>query len=833
MGPALLLLNGGAPLLLGGVGWSLGLCLILLALAQTLLARQRWLVLAEGLCAGVFVAAALMLLMHGIGHAMPTGPWQMSRLSVAACLAYALADGLLVRGRGQIVASLVYLGLGLGAMSALAALLGQGLVAVLSLSHIAWGEVLSSALLLVLGVHAWLLADAQPWLREWRRRQPGVDVFVYSIVLLSSMLMVAELSASSALNAMGAGVQFAVVGGCAVLGALLIEFRVVPVLRRMRRTEEALAAAQRRDQLLLQHAGEGVLGLDAHGMISFANAAAETMLGYGTGALVGVPVGQVVAQADAAALAAVPAVSGARAPTIVLLKRADAGRFEAQWVVAPVHDGDEQRGAVVLFSDITERRRAERALERWRQVFEHAGWGIAVLNARTHAFELVNPAFARMHAWEDANALLGRDAAVVCLPDAYERLSAAESTASQPVEWETWHVRRDGSALAVLVGFSVLRDANGQVAFHVLNVQDVTERQRDQRILREREAELARAQAQARLGSWALERTEQGDVLTVSTETRRMFGMGNQTAVNLERFVQHVHDEDRDFVSSAWEAARHGDQYDIEHRIVTAMGVRWVRQRAELEFDGLGNFVRALGTVQDVTEARNKEEELRDSRQALRDLAAHHDKIREDERTRIAREIHDELGQYLTALRMDAAMLEIRYGGLDAGLTQLAAGMKQTIDTTISVVRNIAASLRPGALDLGLVPAVEWLLQDLQNRTGIHCALHAELGDLELDDERATAVFRILQESLTNIVRHAHAQSVNVRIEHAGALVAIEVEDDGVGFDTGAVRKRRTFGLMGIRERARAFGGRARIDTQPGKGTVVHVQIPMHEGEIA
>jgi len=226
---------------------------------------------------------------------------------------------------------------------------------------------------------------------------------------------------------------------------------------------------------------------------------------------------------------------------------------------------------------------------------------------------------------------------------------------------------------------------------------------------------------------------------------------------------------------------------------------------------------------------RERTEELFRSRQMIRDLAAHSEKIREAERTRIAREIHDEFGQYLTALRMDTAMLDIRYGGSNPELKQHLASMKQAIDTSIGVVRNLATSLRPGALDMGLVSASEWLLAGFEERTGIPYHLHAPREDLGLDDERATAAFRILQEALTNITRYAQASEVDVVIELVDHSLFLVVRDDGVGFNPAEVRGRKTFGLLGIRERALMFGGESRIDSDPGSGTILRIRIPLKD----
>jgi signal transduction histidine kinase len=226
---------------------------------------------------------------------------------------------------------------------------------------------------------------------------------------------------------------------------------------------------------------------------------------------------------------------------------------------------------------------------------------------------------------------------------------------------------------------------------------------------------------------------------------------------------------------------------------------------------------------------RERTEALFRSRQMIRELAAHHEKIREDERARIAREIHDEFGQYLTALRMDTAMLDIRYGEGNPEMRAHLAQMKQSIDASIGVVRNLAAALRPSALDMGLVLAAEWLLANFEERTGTAYTLHVSKDELGLDNERATAAFRILQEALTNITRYAQAGEVEVSIDLQADALVMQVADDGVGFDPVEVRRRKTFGLLGIRERALMFGGESRIESRPGAGTRLSIRIPLQE----
>lgn len=234
-----------------------------------------------------------------------------------------------------------------------------------------------------------------------------------------------------------------------------------------------------------------------------------------------------------------------------------------------------------------------------------------------------------------------------------------------------------------------------------------------------------------------------------------------------------------------------------------------------------------MAVVRDVSERQKAEMELAESRQRLREWVAQNEARREDERKHIAREVHDELGQVLTALRMDISLLDMRFGSLDPALIEQVLGMKGLVDRAIQGVRNVAVNLRPTALDLGLVPAIEWLCRDFTERTTIPCVLHAPEENIDLDESRAVGVYRIVQESLTNVTRYAQASQVHLTICHRGNDLWVEVRDNGRGFDVGTATKKKPFGLLGMRERALALGGRVDIASALGQGTVIGVTIPI------
>ena len=216
------------------------------------------------------------------------------------------------------------------------------------------------------------------------------------------------------------------------------------------------------------------------------------------------------------------------------------------------------------------------------------------------------------------------------------------------------------------------------------------------------------------------------------------------------------------------------------------------------------------------------------SHDQLRALAARVQSAREEERTQISREIHDELGQALTAIKIDVAALIRDLPGETGPQIQRRQSILKLLDEAIQSVRRIATELRPGILDdLGLVAAVEWAAEDFQARTGTNCEVSLPGVDIALDPERATALFRILQETLTNVARHANATRVDVRLAQQNENLILEIRDNGQGIGAEHLSESRSLGILGMRERALLLGGELTISGTPGKGTTVRVQIPL------
>src|SRR5436190_19599288 len=244
----------------------------------------------------------------------------------------------------------------------------------------------------------------------------------------------------------------------------------------------------------------------------------------------------------------------------------------------------------------------------------------------------------------------------------------------------------------------------------------------------------------------------------------------------------------------------------------------------------LGSAVqRALREAHERGERHRAEEQLRESHEQLRALSVYLQSVREEERTRIAREVHDELGQALTSCKLDVSWIASKLPRELKPLQDKAKGLSAHIDSTIQMVRRISTELRPGILDhLGLAAALEWQANEFQLRTGIKCDVRTDLQEPLMDQDLNTAFFRIFQETLTNVIRHAGATQVTVNLKRTDGQILLEVKDNGRGISKEEISNTKSMGLLGMRERAAVLGGNFKIGQLPrGKGTRLIVSIPL------
>jgi PAS domain S-box-containing protein len=373
-----------------------------------------------------------------------------------------------------------------------------------------------------------------------------------------------------------------------------------------------------------------------------------------------------------------------------------------------------------------------------------------------------------------------------------------------------------------------LRDQTGRITAVLAVSHDITMRKRAEAQLRDSEQRLHQAASIAGLGFF--EHDHRTDRLYWSDGMREIFGISLDVTPGVDAAVEYTHPDDRDLCKAA--IARAADPRSdgtvlVEHRIVRPNGeIRRVSIRTHTQFEDTPDgrqASRTLGTVFDVTKRRHAEEQ-RDAL-ALRVL-----EVQEDERRALARDLHDEIGQALSALKLN--LLSLRRGAADPA--RVVADSLQITDEVLQHVRDIALSLRPVALDdLGLGAAVQWYVEQAAARTGLalSCTIDPELPSASPVTE--IACFRVLQEALTNVHRHAHATRALVRLSWDGTRLELVVRDDGIGFSPAAVpqdTQNEHMGLIGIRERAALLRGQATVTSAPGEGCEVRVTFPLAVG---
>jgi two-component system sensor histidine kinase UhpB len=378
-----------------------------------------------------------------------------------------------------------------------------------------------------------------------------------------------------------------------------------------------------------------------------------------------------------------------------------------------------------------------------------------------------------------------------------------------------------------------LRDPDGRIIGVVGVGFDITTR---------RAAELALQQSEERLRLVTLATNDavwDWDLVTDAVwwgkgfETVFWYETGELDA-SYETWRSLIHPDDRDRVTSAVRAAIDGGttSWSGEYRFRRHDGsYAEVHDRGYVIYDpGTGKPARMVGSMMDITHRKRAEEQLQASRAALRLLATRHQDVREDERTRIAREIHDSLGQALTALKLQLVAAQAAAAAAPA----LGARLRETaqmVDDLVKSVRRIATELRPPILDhLGLPAALEWLAQDFARRTGIACRATLRPLDSELSAEHATALFRIVQEALTNVSRHAAATAVDLELGIAGDCVALAINDNGRGITETVANGPGSLGILGMRERAAALGGVLEVAPRADGGTRVAAWFPPPRG---
>jgi two-component system sensor histidine kinase UhpB len=390
-----------------------------------------------------------------------------------------------------------------------------------------------------------------------------------------------------------------------------------------------------------------------------------------------------------------------------------------------------------------------------------------------------------------------------------------------------------GGSLICAISFTSIRNYRDWLDETVARLRLVGEifanaiaRKRGEEALFRREAELNEAQRLASIGSWEWDILADG--VTCSNEVRRIYGFEREDQNSLDRaFSEFVHPDDRARRRAAVGAALNGGPpYDVEFRIIRPdKSVRFVHSRGQLICDEAGKPLRMFGMTQDITERKRAAKELEKANHQLRLLSRRLFEVQEEERRHLARELHDEIGQALTAAKIN--LQSVTGNGGSANFTRLQE-TTAILDHLLGQVRQISLDLRPSMLDdLGLVPALRSLLDQQGRRASVAVRLSAENIPEKLDPEIQTTCFRIAQEAITNALRHAGATRIDVDLQCDNGKFRLLIRDNGTGFDVESAQAQTVgLGLIGIQERAALLGGRAKIISSPNKGTTIEISLP-------
>ncbi len=500
--------------------------------------------------------------------------------------------------------------------------------------------------------------------------------------------------------------------------------------------------------------------------------------------------------------------------------RKDGLEIECMISASRIGDSLRERYIVVTYEDISDRKRAEEA---YKTMANSSQAGVYVV--RRGVFQFVNENAAKMLGYTPQE-MVGMSNLRLIHPDDREKTEKVgtemlRGNRTAPFEFRV--VTKGGRIRWIMETLTYIRYQGARAILG--NSMDITEqiearsRMEEMKIF---ETSLLRAIPHAVVG------LKNRRIMFANDGVRNVFGWAPEELVGMTTRQFYPSDEKNEEIDQVlYSALENSPTFSTEFPCVCKDGTKIA---CLIHAARVGESLREKGiviTYEDITDRKRAAHELERSHEQFRQLSAHLESVREKERTRIARELHDELGQLLTALNTDIILLRKQLPPEQKALVSKTDSMTQLIDMTLSTVKRIYMDLRPGMLDhLGLPAALGWQADDFQRRTGIVCKISVP-EDLELDPEISTAIFRIFQETLTNVMRHAEATRISVNLKPSGDDLVLVVRDNGKGITGEQLSKPNSFGLLGIQERAYHLGGKVSITGKSGKGTIVKVTVPL------
>ncbi len=458
---------------------------------------------------------------------------------------------------------------------------------------------------------------------------------------------------------------------------------------------------------------------------------------------------------------------------------------------------------------------------------------IYVLNCNTLHFEYVNPTACKnlQYSLDELTKLSPTCLARNVSEEAYVQfIRGLQDGRDTSIAINTEHTRKDGSSYPIEFQLFYLASDTAPSIIAIGN--DVSSRDKSDKALRASESRLSAmvSNTPGLVYQFRLRKDGRFSFPYVSDGCEALLGISSEAlSDNPALFTGLIlHQDMASYRETMRVSTEQMNNWNWEGRI-------WVEEWKDIKWINLRATPRALedGSVQwegimtNITASKLEQEEIIRSRAQLAELSEHVNTVKEQERTRIAREIHDDLGGNLTAIKMALALLTRRLPGKSSELLEKAAYVESLVDRTIETVHRIAGDLRPGILDFGLVAAIDWQSKEFEKQLGIPCEFVSNQAEIDLDLDQATALFRIFQEALTNIAKHAQASLVSVQLMHTPQYVRLEIIDNGRGIELADRAKPKSFGIRGMVERSVAMGGSLSVSTAPKGGTVVAINLPL------
>ncbi len=585
-----------------------------------------------------------------------------------------------------------------------------------------------------------------------------------------------------------------------------------------------LAELEALEASILEAIPHAVIGLRNRRII-FANDGVETVFGWKAGALIGKRTRLLYrSEHDYEEIARVLYSTLERERTFSIefpCRRKDKRNIVCRVSASRIGESLKEKQIVITFEDITDRKKAEEAYE---TMANNSQAGVYVVQNGT--FQFVNHNAAK-YAGFSGQELVGMNSMSLVHPDDRKmvRKNAMEmlkGRRTSPHEFRI--ITKDGRIRWIMETVTFIPYRGGRAVLG--NSMDITE-QIEARIklteLETLEASILEAIPHAVIGlrDRRIIFANDGVEAVFGWKSRDLIGKSTRVLYRTEEGYEEIArrlystlERKRTFIAEF--PCRRKDGIDIECMVSASRIGESLKEK------------QIVITYEDITDRQRAKDELEKSREQMRSLSAHLQSVREKERTRIARELHDELGQLLTALNTDLILLSKDIPKEQVSLREKTESMCRLIDMTMTTLKRIYMDLRPGMLDhLGLAVAIGWQADEFQKRTGIKCRVTVDPDDLSLEPDLSTTIFRIFQETLTNISRHAEATRVTVQLKATKSEVVLNVRDNGKGITEEQLSKPNSFGLLGIRERVSYWGGEVRISGRKGKGTTVRVHIPL------